>query len=252
MSHKTSSGAAVSAAFCAALLLSGCGSPAAAPATTPPGTTSASATASASPSSASPTSVSPSPTGTTQPDSTTPAPTPAAPAGWKSYTTADGSLTFDYPATWSVKEVNGAAALVSDYGKTMATLRTQVGAGPACTTKSQFMAYDSAPIPALAQSGVAPRFSYEARVNATPADPGKPNTFAYGITAAPEPTGNEACPISHVFPWPPKSASFGGVYDPFDTTPGKPMHVDTPEVYKDTTEYKYIKQAMMSLRPAGK
>lgn len=247
MSHKASLATAGSAAFCAALFLSGCGSPAAAPATTAPGTTSASATVSPPPTSASPTTASPSPSGTTAAG-----PTTTAPAGWKSYTTSDGTLTFDYPATWSVKEVDGAAALVSDYGKTMARLRTQVGPGPACTTKSQFMVYDSAPIPALAQSGTTPRFTYEARVNATPADPSKPNTFAYGITAAPEPTGTEACPISHVFPWPPRSASFGGIYDPFDTTPGKPMHVDTPEVYKDTTEYKYIKQAMMSLRPAGK
>ena len=247
MSHRAWLGGAVSAAFCAALLLSGCGSPTAAPPTTPapttpPGTTTSSAAASGPATSETPSSVA----------TSAPAPTTTAPAGWKLYTTADGTLTFDYPAAWSVKEVNGAAALVSDYGKTMATLRTRVGAGPACKTKSQFMVYDSAPIPALAQSGVAPRFSYEARVNATPADPAKPNTFAYGITAAPEPTVTEACPISHVFPWPPKSASFGGSYDPFDTTPGKPLHVDTPEAYKDTTEYKNIKQAMTSLRPAGK
>ncbi|WP_445155115.1 hypothetical protein ACTWLI_02425 [Arthrobacter sp. Hor0625] len=228
-----------------AIVLSGCGSPASAPATSsPPETTStspsvtASASATASPGTASPTTASPT--------------TTAAPAGWKSYTTSDGTLTFDYPDTWSVKESDGGAALVSDYGKTMARLRTGVGPGPACTAKSQFMVYDSAPIPALAREGVTPRFSYEARVNATSADPGKPNTFAYGITTAPEPTGTDACPISHVFPWPPRSASFGGVYDPFDTTPGKPMHVDTPEVYKDTEEYKIIKRAMMSLRPAGK
>lgn len=248
MSHRAWLGPAISAAFCAALLLSGCGSPAAAPPTTPAPTTPQGTASPGTTTSGAPTTTqTPSPSGTSAP-----APATTAPAGWKSYTTADGTLTFDYPAAWSVKEVNGAAALVSDYGKTMARLRTGVGAGPACTTKSQFMVYDSAPIPALAQSGVAPRFSYEARVNATPADPAKPNTFAYGITAAPEPTGTEACPISHVFPWPPKSASFGGSYDPFDTTPGKPMHVDTPEAYKDTTEYKYIKQAMMSLRPAGK
>jgi len=252
MSHRASAGAAGSAAFCAALLLSGCGSPAAAPATTPPGTTSASASASASPTAESPTPTGTDATGTSPATPTTAAPTAAVPAGWKSYTTADGTLTFDYPAAWSVTEVNGAAALVSDYGKTMATLRTGVGPGPACTAKSQFMVYDSAPIPALARDGVTPRFSYEARVNATPADPAKPNTFAYGITTAPVPAGTEACPISHVFPWPPRSASFGGAYDPFDTTPGKPMHVDTPEAYKDTTEYKYIKQALMSLRPAGK
>lgn len=247
MSHRISFGTFGSAAFCAAVLLSGCGSPAAgpassAPASMSPGTTSASATASASP-----TAESPSPSSSSAPSSTT-----TAPAGWKSYTTPDGTLTFDYPATWSVKVTGSAAALVSDYGKTMATLRTQAGPAPACSTKSQFMAYDSAPIPALTQSGVTPRFAYEARVDSAAADPSKAQTYAYGITSAPKPTGTEACPFAQSFTWPPNTASFGGIYDPFDTTPGKPMHVDTPEVYKDTAEYKIIRQALLSLRPAGK
>ncbi len=255
MRRSASWGAAGSAAFCAALLLSGCGSPAAAPATTPPDAAPASATASAGPTDgASATEGATNGAGTLPASPTGSAASASAtvPAGWKSYTTADGTLTFDYPAVWTVAAADGGAALVSDYGKTMARLRTQVGEGPACTAKTMYQVYDSAPVPALARSGVAPRFTYESRANPAATDPTKSNTFAYGITAAPVPTGAEACPISHVFPWPPRWASFGGIYDPFDTTPGKPMYVDTPEAYKDTTEYKYIKQALMSLRPAGK
>ena len=230
---------------CAAAVLAGCGSPAAAPATSsPPGET---ATSSAPPSTSS------------VPPSTATLPAVTAPAGWKTFTTSDGSLAFDYPDTWTIKDPAGQPAeggafveLVSDYGKTMATLRTNMVTGAECTEKFPFMLYDSEPVPALAQGGVAPRFVYEGRTNPASSDPSTSLTLAYGLTSAPEPTGDTACPIFHFFTWPPSGAMFGGVYDPFDTTPGGPMHVDTPEVYMDTTEYKYVKQAITSLRPAGK
>jgi hypothetical protein len=221
------------------------------------------------------------------------------PAGWKTFTTPDGTLAFDYPGSWTVRdsaaeptgdpgseptgdpgaeptedpaaeptedpaaEPTGDPAaepagggvsveLVSDNGKTMATLRTNVVAGAECPEKIPFMVYDSEPLPALAQGGVAPRFVYEGRTDPASTDPAESLTLAYGITSAPEPTGATACPISHFFTWPPNAAVFGGVYDPFSTTPGGPPLVDTPEVYKDTTEYKDVKQAITSLRPVGK
>ncbi|KUM32524.1 hypothetical protein AR539_18490 [Arthrobacter sp. EPSL27] len=143
-------------------------------------------------------------------------------------------------------------ALVSDYGKTMATLRTGMTSGAECPEKLPFMVYDTEPVPALAQGGEAPRFVYEGRTDPAASDPSRAMTFGYGITSEPEPFGDTACPISHFFTWPPNRAMFSGVYDPFDTTPGAPKNVDTPEVYMDTTEYKDVKQAIMSLRPAGK
>jgi hypothetical protein len=79
----------------------------------------------------------------------------------------------------------------------------------------------------------------------------KATVLAYGITSAPEPTGPEACPIAHFFSWPPSGAMFGGVYNPFDTSPGNEPHVDTPEAYKETAEYKNIRRMITSLRPAG-
>ncbi|MDR7083643.1 hypothetical protein J2X01_002938 [Arthrobacter ginsengisoli] len=226
-------------ALSAAVILAGCGSPAAAPATSSPTVTPA--TTSASPATA------------------TPAPTVTVPAGWKTFTTSDGSLAFDYPETWTIKDPAGEPAeggvfveLVSDYGKTMATLRTNMVTGAECTEKFPFMTYDAEPVPALTQGGVAPRFVYESRTNPASSDPSTSLSLAYGITSAPEPAGETACPIFHFFTWPPSGAMFGGVYDPFDTTPGGPMHVDTPEVYMDTTEYKDVKQAITSLRPVGK
>lgn len=233
--------ATVISAFCAAALLAGCGSSAPAPATSSPPAPSATATATA----------------------TAASPAATVPAGWKTYTTSDGTLAFDYPGSWTIKDpadepAEGGIAvdLVSDYGKTMATLRTNV-TGAECTVKLPFMVYDTQPVPALAQGGVTPRFVYEGRTGPASDDPETDDpagsmSLAYGITSGPEPTGDTACPISHFFTWPPSGAAFGGVYDPFDTTPGGPQNVDTPEVYKDTTEYKDVKQAITSLRPAGK
>lgn len=243
MGRATSVATAVSA-FCAVAILAGCGSPAEAPATSSPPATSATST--------------PSPTASTSP-SATPSPTVTVPAAWKTYTTSDGSLAFDYPESWTIKDPAGEPAeggvfveLVSDYGKTMATLRTNMVTGAECTEKFPYMQYDSEPVPALAQGGVTPRFVYEGRTDPTSSDPEQSLSLAYGITTAPEPTGDTACPMFHFFTWPPSGAMFGGVHDPFDTTPGGPTNVDTPEAYKDTTEYKNVKQAITSLRPAGK
>ena len=260
--RRTASLATVGSAACfAVVLLAGCGSPAAAPAASSSPAPTPSATTSASPSpspsatsSASPTPASASPTAASQAPS---AQASTAPAGWKSFTTGDGTLTFSYPEKWTINDAapgaSGAAVdVLTDYGKTIASLRTGVVTGAQCTDKMPFMQYDTAPVPALAQNGTAPRFVFEARTDRAASDPAKATMFAYGLTSEPEPTGTEACPMTHFFNWPPSGATFGGVYDPFDTTPGGPMHVDTPEAYKDTTEYQWAKQMIMSLRPAGK
>lgn len=245
------------------VLLVGCGSPTAAPVTQSPAasslaapTSTASSTLSVSSQAATPGSspASAAPTATSPPTGTGAGPT--VPAEWKSFTTADGTLTFNYPPTWIIKDAtsgDGADVhVLTDYGRTIASLRTGIVTGAECAEKMPFMVYDSAPVPALAQGGQVPRFVYEARTQSMSKDPVKATTFAFGLTSAPEPTGTEACPMAHFFNWPPSGASFGGVYDPFDTTPGKPMRVDTPEVYTDTAEYQQAKQMIMSLRPAEK
>jgi hypothetical protein len=109
--------------------------------------------------------------------------------------------------------------------------------------------YDSELLPALALRNTMPRFTFETRQDPTATDPKRMMIAAYGITSSPEPTGKTACPIFHFFTWPPSGAMFGGVYDPFDTTPGNAPHVDTPEAYRDTPEYKDIRAMITSLRP---
>ncbi|GAA1268004.1 hypothetical protein GCM10009589_21730 [Arthrobacter pascens] len=231
-----------------ALMLASCGSPASGPATSSPAgstadapTASASGTATAAP-------------GTTAPEATA---TPAE--GWKTFTAKDGSLSFDYPADWTIKDPagqtpagGGVSVEVSKAdGKSMATLRTNVVTGAECTKKQPYGLLDSQSLPALAQAGTTPRFTFESRTHREATDPMKATVLAYGITSAPEPTGPEACPIAHFFTWPPSGAMFGGVYNPFDTSPGNEPHVDTPEAYKETAEYKNIRRMITSLRPAG-
>lgn len=246
------SGAAVAAAVLVAL--TGCGAPA-----SPGAGGSASPTVSpgASDSTASPGTGSQ--TATDSPASATASGSATLPAGWKTFTTSDGKLSFDLPAEWSIKDPAGAVPqgggvfveVRNPAGKSMATLRTNMVTGAECTTKQPYGMLDSEPLPALKQSGSTPRFTFESRQDNTATDPAKMTVLAYGITSSPEPTGPTACPIFHFFTWPPSGAMFGGVYNPFDTTPGNPPHVDTPEAYMGTPEYKNIRAMITSLRPAG-
>ncbi|RJT79053.1 hypothetical protein D6T63_10455 [Arthrobacter cheniae] len=136
-------------------------------------------------------------------------------------------------------------------GRQLATLQTNLVTASVCTEKVPYSVINSEPLPALAQAGETPTFRFESRTNPYATDPVKMVTFAYGITSSPDPTGPDACPIAHFFTWPPSGAAFGGIYDPFDTSPGRPMHVDTPEVYAETEEYQKIRAMITSLRPTG-
>jgi hypothetical protein len=185
----------------------------------------------------------------------TPAPTAA---NWQTFKTPDGKLQFDYPAEWKVKDRSteapaGAVFLevLNAGGKSLATLRTKVATGSECTQRIPYSVLDFVPVPALAQQGATPNFIFELRLYPAEKDPKKANVMAYGISSAPKPSGPDACPIFHFFTWPPSGASFGGVYDPFDTTPGNEPNVDTPEAYLDTAEYQNIRKMVTSLRPAG-
>ncbi|WLQ04992.1 hypothetical protein [Arthrobacter oryzae] len=242
MHRSAPSAITVSGAICLAFLLSACGPSASSPSTSSPDATATST---------------PSPTATsTTSASATASPSSSTEAGWKSYTTTDG-LTFDYPEDWKITDKAADAApggvflnITNANGKNLADLRTNMVTGAECTVKQSYGVYETQPLPALEQNGTVPRYVFETRTDTTATDPKLMTMFAYGITAAPEPSGTEACPVFHFFNWPPSGAMFGGVYDPFDTTPGNEMHVDTPEVYMGTQEYKNIKKMITSLKPA--
>jgi hypothetical protein len=291
----------LSTAILLASLLVACGPPAAppgpaAPASQPPGSTGAPATpatpatttapgsptqATAGPSTETPGSTTP---GSTTPGSTTPGgtiPASTTPTGsqtgsppqagtpssdWRTFTTSDGQLSFDFPPAWTVRDPAGEAPLGGEFvgvvnaaGKQLAALRTNVVTGAECTQKYPYVVFDSEPMQALAESGAAdhnvPRYVFEARGDNTAAEPSPHTLAAYGITLMPEETGPTACPMFHLFLWPPSGALFGQAYNPANnTTPGDPSlpYLEKAKLYAATPEYQDIRKMITSLRPAGK
>jgi hypothetical protein len=249
MRTSPASGPGVPAACLLAFLLTACGPPAGPPAATSPSPSASltSMTASATPTAAG----SPSATGTA----------PAS-AAWKSFTTADGRLTFDLPAAWSVRDPAGElpegggafAEVTNQAGKPMASLRTNMATGSTCLERFPYSVLESQEVAALAQNGVAPRYVFETRGNGTQPGPADTPAAAYGITSVPAPTGDSACAIFHFFTWPPNAAMFGAFYNPDNNeTPGGASlpYLEKAKLYAATPEYQDIKRMVTSLRPTG-
>ena len=238
--------AAVSAALCLALTVVSCSSSAG---PLPPASSAASGTATPSPTAS----------GTGAAAATPPS------SGWKTFTTSDGGLSFDLPAGWSVRDTAAEVPLegefvdvVNEAGKPMASLRTNVVTGAECTEKYPFVVFDSEPLQALAEGGAAdapvPRFVFEARGDGTAPVAAPPTIAGYGITMMPEEPGSTACPMFHLFLWPPSGALFGAAYNPENnTTPGDPSlpYLEKAKLYAATPEYQDIRKMITSLRPAG-
>ncbi|MHA7282977.1 hypothetical protein [Arthrobacter sp. TMS2-4] len=253
-----------SGALCLALLLSSCAPPEAGadPATPDTGETqdvvSAPGTSPAeTPAPTGPPSEIPSEIPSETPSETPPDDGADGDAGWATYTTPDGALSFDHPADWAVVASTPtppqgvAVAVEDDAGRRLASLQTDLVTGAVCPAEVPYALLDSEPLPALAQASGTPTFVFEGRTDPSITDPMAASTLAYGITSAPLPEGPTACPIAHFFTWPPSGAAFGGVYDPYEIYPGKPMHIDTPQAYMETEEYQRIRTMLTSLRPAG-
>jgi hypothetical protein len=242
------SGGLVPALILVGAVVAGCG-PQAGPPAASPTTTAASA--------------SPAPSATSSPAATSPAPVPTATRGsLKTFTTADGQLAFDLPATWSVRDPAGElpegggafAEVTNEAGRPMATLRTNMATGSTCLEKYPYAVLESQELPALAQDGETPRFIYETRGNTATPGPADTPAAAYGIVSVPAPTGDLACPMFHFFTWPPTAAMFGAFYNPENNrTPGAESlpYLEQARRYMDTTEYQNIRRMITSLRPAG-
>ncbi|MEO3932273.1 hypothetical protein WMO79_05600 [Micrococcaceae bacterium Sec7.4] len=200
-------------------------------------------------------------TAAASPSATTPPGSPAS--GWKTFTTTNGGLSFDYPAGWTVKDPGGALAgdfvdVLTAAGKPMAGLRTNIVTGAECLDKAPYEVYDSAPMVALAEGGGGdggvPRYVFESRGGDTDAVATQTTIAAYGITMVPEEPGDTACPMFHLFLWPPSGAFFGGTYNPeSNQTPGDPSlpYLEKARLYASTPEYRDVRTMITSLRPAG-
>lgn len=245
MRSPAASGAVFPTAILMALLFTGCG-PQAGPTTT---------------SSPSPTVTSPAGTTTAMPTATgSPSATATASASWTRFTTADGQLTFEHPAAWSVKDPAGElpqgggafAEVTNEAGRPLATLRTNMAVGSTCLDRYPYAVLDSEELPALVQGQGAPRFVYETRGNGATPGPADTPAAAYGITSVPAPTGDSASCIVHFFNWPPTAAMFGAFYNPENNvTPGAASlpYLEQAKKYMETDEYQAIRRMITSLRP---
>jgi len=273
-----SGGTMVATGACLIVLLAACGPPA------PPGEQSAAATSPGTTASGTPSGTATLPTMTASATASgapsgTPGGTPGGSAtagtspsllpsptasGWKTFTTSDGDLTFDYPGDWTIKDPAGTLPLGGMFvevsnaaAKPMAVLQTNLVTGSECVQEYPFSVLDSEPMTALAEKGVpdenAPRFMFETRGD--PSAPARTNETiaAYGITMIPEKNGTLACPIFLLFRWPPSGAMFGAGYDPaINTTPAEASlpYLEKAKLYAGTGEYRNIRRMITSLRPA--
>lgn len=203
--------------------------------------------------------------GTGTPSEVTPSevtPSGVTPSGWQTFTTSDG-LSFDYPPDWTAKDPGGDLGgafvdVTNAAGKPMAQLRTNIVTGAECTVQYPYQVYDSQPLQALVEPGSAdrgmPRYVFESRGDGTGPGPTQNTVAAYGITMMPEETGQLACPMFHLFLWPPSGALFGGTYHPANNlTPGPAAlpYLEKAKRYAATPEYQSIRTMITSLRPAG-
>ena len=229
------------------LLLGGCAVPAAPVEDSAPTLTTAAG---------SPTSGTATPSGAAPSEST---PSGTTPSGWQTFTTSDG-LSFDYPPDWTAKDPGGDLGgafvdVTNAAGKPMAQLRTNIVTGAECTEQYPYQVYDSQDLQSLVEPGSAdrgvPRYVFESRGDGT--GPAPTTLAAYGITMMPEETGPLACPMFHLFLWPPSGALFGGSYDPANNvTPGPASlpYLEKAKRYAGTAEYQLIRKMITSLRPA--
>lgn len=203
-------------------------------------------------------------TTTTAPGSPTAAtatPPETTPSNWQTFTTSDG-LSFDYPPGWTARDPGGDLGgafvdVTNAAGKPMAQLRTNIVTGAECTVQYPYQVYDSQPLQALVEPGSAdrgvPRYVFESRGDGTGPGPSPNTTAAYGITMMPEETGPLACPMFHLFLWPPSGALFGATYNPANNlTPGPSSlpYLEKAKRYAGTEEYQSIRKMITSLRPA--
>ena len=183
-------------------------------------------------------------------------------SGWKTFTTQGANLSFDYPPGWTVEDPGGALTgefvdVLNAAGKPMAGLRTNIVTGSECVDKVPYKVYDSQPMVALAEGGGGdggvPRYVFESRGEDLDAVATQSTIAAYGITMIPEEPGDTACPMFHLFLWPPSGAFFGGTYNPENnSTPGDASlpYLKKAELYAATQEYRDVRRMIISLRPA--
>jgi hypothetical protein len=211
------------------------------------------------------------PTRTVAPSEPVPAPTPAAPNAtvpdeWRTFSSAGGKVTFEYPAGWSVAAPAGAAASstvdvdVSDTaGMVLASLHygPAGGLGGACQNPVPYTVLDSVelalPYNTAAADTIAPRFAFRALREADRV------TASYGITSSLAGRDGKSCMFYNVVSGPVESPFYsfadttqvtvGGSGENGNRKGAKTFaSLDEARAYMQTPEYQWTKRMITSLK----
>ena len=207
----------------------------------------------------------PVPTATAAPatsDAATPAP---APGVWRTFTSADGKVSFDYPGSWSVSTPAGAAGSgdvdvdVSDEAAVVVAslhLGPAGGLGGACQGAVPYTVLDSAEVDLPYQpskGSVTPRFAFRALQETDRV------TASYGLTSTPAGQGGTTCMFYNVVNGPAETPMYTFA-DAFQVRAGDPEEIpgrkgakafpsmDAARAYMQTPEYVNAKRMITSLK----
>lgn len=225
--------------------------------------TSSAATPSAPPATA----AAPPATSAAPPAAATSSSTPVPPAEeWKTFTSGNGKVSFDYPAQWTVTSPPGAAAapavdvdVADESGLVVASLHygPSGGIGGACQGPVPYRVLDSVelalPYNQAAADTITPRFTFRALL-----ETGRV-TASYGITSSAAGRDGTTCMFYNVVSGPPESPLYSFA-DAFQVNAGGPEEVagrkgaktfpslDAARAYMGTAEYRNAKRMITSLK----
>jgi hypothetical protein len=217
--------------------------------------------------SASPTAESPSPSASASTSATADPTTPAPSAGaWRTFTSANAKISFDYPAAWRASEAaagapgyEGIAVDVADEaGVMVASLNfgPSGGIGGACQGEVPYTVLDSVEVSLPhqpAKGSVTPRFAFRALQEADHV------TASFGLTDTPAGRNGTTCMFYNVVTGPPESPLYSFA-DAFQVNVGSKEDdpkrrgaktfpsMDAARAYMKTPEYLNAKRMITSLK----
>lgn len=207
----------------------------------------------------------PVPTATAAPATSDAATPPPAPGVWRTFTSADGKVSFDYPGSWSVATPAGAAGSgdvdvdVSDEAAVVVAslhLGPAGGLGGACQGAVPYTVLDSAEVDLPYQpskGSVTPRFAFRALQETDRV------TASYGLTSTPAGQGGTTCMFYNVVNGPAETPMYTFA-DAFQVRAGDPEEIpgrkgakafpsmDAARAYMQTPEYVNAKRMITSLK----
>ncbi|KAD3515125.1 hypothetical protein GD627_12555 [Arthrobacter yangruifuii] len=176
---------------------------------------------------------------------------------WSSYTTADGSLRFEHPPEWDVRELPALAndpaggvslQVVDAGGRVLAELDTGIITDLSCTDPAEpaaYVEYESIPMPDLdSKQGSEQRFVYR---SLGPSG-GRAAQATYAVVSGQQPAGQ--CGLFDFFTL--TESSGGRFAGEFADSAGASQeeYLEGASRYRETQEYRDLREMLTSLRNA--